>query len=363
MAGKRILFIFLFLPFLSFSQLLKPGFDKGEYAELLRISAMQFDSAVHATFSIDPPSLYSLAYRSSVSGLDNRWDLWVNKEHSVAVISLRGTTASGVSWLENFYAAMIPAMGELQLNDSTKFKYHLADNDKAAVHIGWLVGLASVAPDISSKIDSCYKTGIRNFYVMGHSQGGAIAYLLTSYLHYQQTSGALPKDITCKTYCSAAPKPGNLFYAYDYERITMGGWACNVVNTADWVPQTPLTIQTLDDFNATNPFNDANGIIRKQKFPVNIALRHAYNRLYKTSRRARKTYQRYLGTVVYKLARKTLPQLQQPAYYNSMDYARAGNFIILNADADYYKKFPDSKTNVFVHHGFGAYMYLLKKLP
>ena len=364
MVHHRIFICFLFLPLFSFSQqLLKPGFSKAEYAELLRVSAHQVDTARWHNYGIKMPSDFSIAYRAPITGLDNCWDLWVNKEHTIAAISIRGTTASGTSWLENFYAAMVPAKGEFQLNDSTTFKYQLADNDKAAVHIGWLVGMASLAGNVVSHIDSCYKTGIRSFYIMGHSQGGALAYLLTSYLHYQQINGAFPKDVFFKTYCSAAPKPGNLFYAYDYETYTAGGWAYNVVNSADWVPQTPVSIQTLEDFNTTNPFVNAKAVIRRQKFPKDIVLRHAYNRLYKTTRKARETYQRYLGSIVYKFSQKTLAQYKQPGYYESMQYERAGNFIILNADEDYYKKFPDSKEKIFIHHDFNAYLYLLKKLP
>ncbi|MDQ2753674.1 MAG: lipase family protein [Bacteroidota bacterium] len=362
MMNKHVWFCLLFTPLFSFAQILQPGFNKAEYGELLRVSAKQFDSAYWVRFKIAPPADFTMAYRSPITGLDNRWDLWMNKEHTIAAISLRGTTGNSVSWLENFYAAMVPAKGELQLNDSTTFKYQLAENDKAAVHVGWLVGMASMANNIVSKIDSCYKTGIRNFYIMGHSQGGAIAYLLTSYLHYQQQNGAIPKDLIFKTYCSAAPKPGNLFYAYDYESYTTNGWAYNVVNSADWVPQTPIAIQTLDDFNATNPFVNAKAIIRKLKFPANIILRHAFNRLNKTTRKARDTYQKYLGSVVYKFVRKTLPQLGKPDLYESMQYERAGNYIVLNADADYYKKFPDSRDKIFVHHNFDAYLFLLQKL-
>ena len=339
----RILGCLLFLPFLSFCQSLQPGFDKAEYAELLRVSARQTDTARWAKYSIAMPSDFSLAYRSPVSGLENRWDLWVNKEHTIAAISIRGTINTGISWLENFYSAMVPAKGELQLNDSTTFSYQLAGNEKAAVHAGWLIGMAGMANSITSQIDSCYKNGIRDFYIMGHSQGGAIAYLLTAYLHYQQMADSLPRNITFKTYCSAAPKPGNLYFAYDYERYTNNGWAYNVVNTADWVPQTPVTIQTMDDFNNTNPFRDVKAVLRKQKFPKNLLLRHAYNRLNKTTRKARETYRQYLGDIVYKIAHKSLPQLKEPGYYNSMQFERAGNFIILNADADYYKKFPDDK--------------------
>ena len=363
MTYLRIFFCLLFIPFLSFSQLLKPGFDKAEYAELLRVSARQTDSSRWGNHPIAAPSDFLLQYRSPVTGLENRWDLWVNKDHDIAAISIRGTTANGASWLENFYSAMVPAKGELQLNDSTTFHYQLADNEKAAVHIGWLVGLAGMADNMVAQIDSCYKKGIHDFYIMGHSQGGAIAYLLTAYLHYKQMADSLPRDITFKTYCSASPKPGNLFFAYDYERYTTNGWAYNVVSTADWVPQTPVTIQTLDDFNKTNPFSDINAVLRKQKFPKNLVLRHAYNRLFKTTRKARKTYQRYLGVITNKLVRKTLPQLKEPDYYNSMQFERAGNYIILNADEDYYEKFPDDKKKIFIHHGIGAYMYLLKKMP
>ncbi len=362
MKNKLVLFCLFFAPVFCFAQILQPGFNKAEYAELLRVSAHQVDTSRWHHYNISQPTDFTLAYRSPITGLDNRWDLWVNKEHTIATISLRGTTASSVSWLENFYAAMVPAKGELQLNDSTTFKYQLADNDKAAVHVGWLVGLSSMANGITSKIDSCYKTGIHNFYILGHSQGGAIAYLLTSYLHYQQQNSAIPKDITFKTYCSAAPKPGNLFYAYDYESYTTNGWAYNVVNSADWVPQTPIAIQTLDDFNTTNPFVNAKAIIRKMKFPGNIILRHAFNRLNRTTRKGRDTYQKYLGNVVYKFVRKTLPQLKKPDFYQSMQYERAGNYIVLNANAEYYKKFPDSDKKIFIHHNFDAYLFLLQKL-
>ncbi len=102
---------------------------------------------------------------------------------------------------------------------------------------------------------------------MGHSQGGAIAYLLTAHFYNLQQQGKLPADIRFKTYCSAAPKPGNLYFAYDYETTTRGGWACNVVNAADWVPETPFSVQTVSDFNTTNPFVNAKKGNQQTKVP------------------------------------------------------------------------------------------------
>jgi len=38
------------------------------------------------------------------------------------------------------------------------------------------------------------------------------------------------------------------------------------------------------------------------------------------------------------------------------------NTIVLTADAGYLKKFPDSETNVFVHHLHPIYFYLAERL-
>ena len=186
---------------------------------------------------------------------------------------------------------MVPAKGELQVSSDYNFKYELAANPNATVHTGWLICTAFLSRDMLPKIDSLYKKGVREFYITGHSQGGAIAFLLTAYLYHLQKQQLLPADIRFKTYCSAAPKPGNLYFAYDYEALTQNGWAYNVVNSADWVPETPLSIQTTEDFNMTNPFSITKPVIKKQPFLKKIALNHVYNRLDKSTKKAAKKYQ------------------------------------------------------------------------
>lgn len=131
---------------------------------------------------------------------------------------------------------MVPAKGTLKISKDFVFDYHLSDDSRATVHTGWLIATAFLSRDMLPKIDSLYKTGHKEFYIMGHSQGGAIAYLLTSLLLKMQKNGQLPNDIQFKTYCSAAPKPGNLYFAYDYENMVKTGWALTVTNEADWVP-------------------------------------------------------------------------------------------------------------------------------
>lgn len=344
------------------AQRLQPGFDKTEETEMLRIAyqtALEQDNWNPA--KVPAPTRFHMVYRSPVVGLGNRWDLWSDKG-AVAVISTRGTTLEAVSWLVNFYQAMVPAKGELRLSDTGVFSYELSSNPQAAVHTGFLISMAFLSEDILPKIDSCYKAGIQDFIITGHSQGGAISYLLTSYLHNQQRKGRLPAAIRFKTYCGASPKPGNLFYAYDYEAMTQNGWAFNVVNSADWVPESGISIQTFKDFNATNPFVQAKGLLKKQKFPNNLVGRYVYNRLDKITLRAQRRFQRNMGDLTSRFVKSYLKGFVPPRYVNSNNYVRTGTTIVLLADEDYYKVYPNDPAKMFTHHFPAPYLYLLDKL-
>lgn len=360
---KRLSCILFLLPALVSiaQQKLQPVFDPKEYGELLSLTfhSSSIPDSVQRKRTTDT---YHLEYRSQEVGLQNRWTLYLRNDN-VAVIDIRGTINSSVSWVANFYAAMIPATGTLQLNDTTTFAYTLARDPKAAVHVGWTVSLAHLAPDIAQKINSYHKSRqVTEFLVMGHSQGGAIAFLLRSWLEYEKQKGNLPADIVFKTYCSAAPKAGNMYYAYDYDFITRGGWSYTVVNTADWVPETPFSIQTINDFNPTNPLIHTKDILKKQKLAMRFAGSMMYTKLEKKPRKAQKKFEKYLGKTVYKKSiRKILPQFREPAYVHSNNYMRAGTPVILLTDEEYYNRFPESEKNFFVHHLFGAYSFLLKK--
>jgi len=365
---KKTIYLTAFLSILIFgstyAQVLKPGFNKAECIEMLRISS-RFGQGNYVK-NFPEPVHYKMDYRSPITGLDNCWDLWVGKPNdawsSTAVISLRGTTQNTVSWLANFYAAMIPATGELQISKTDTFKYQLSSNPKAAVHTGWMISLAFMSKGILHKIDSCYKQGIKEIIITGHSQGGAIAYLLTAYLYNLQKQNQLPADIRLKTYCTAAPKPGNLFFAYEYEATTRN-WAYNMVNSADWVPETPMSVQILNDFNATNPFTNVKATISKMPFPKNLAMRYAFNRLDKPTRRAQRNYQKYLGTFTSKMVKEQIPGYMPPKYFESSNYVRTGNMVVLLVDEDYYKLYPDNPNTAFVHHMHPPYLHLAEKLP
>ncbi len=353
-----ILFAFLFTTISA--QQLSPGFDKQEFIELLKIGARTTaDSSYYR--KIPAPQHSSLIYQSQKVGFDNLWQLW-RFNNEVAVISIRGTTKTAVSFFANMYAAMVPAKGKLDLEKDFSFEYELSADKRAAVHVGFLIALAYLSRDIEPKIDSCYKTGIKEFIIAGHSQGAAITYLLTSYLEHLKKTGRLPNDIRFKTCASASPKPGNLYYAYDFENLTKNGWSYNVVNSVDWVPELPFSIQTINDMSETNPFLNAKKMIKKQKFPSSFVLRIAYNQLSKPAKKAQRKYEKWLGKRFGKFVKKNgLKEITLPEYFNSNSYVRTGTTIVMVPDSSYFVKFPEIKDSIWHNHIHAPYLFLAEK--
>lgn len=359
---KTFIFTFgllLFLGFKTFAQL-QSGFSPEEYRDFLTITA---GSVRDTSFSNGIPKnlKFKKVYESPMVGLENKWYLWIEDGKKTAWLTIRGTVNNSTSWLANFYAAMIPAKGSLKIREDYQFNYQFAEHPKAAVHVGWALSTGALAETLVPKMDSLYEAGYRDFVISGHSQGGAITYLMTSHLYQLQKEGRWKEPIRIKTYTSAGPKPGNLFFAYHYEYLTQGGWAYNVVNSADWVPEVPFSIQTVNDFNTTNPFSDASQFIQKQKFPQNLVFRRVYNKLNKPTRKAQKNFEKYLGKLAGQQVLKSLPDYQSPDFFPSNHFTRAGNFIILQTNEAYWKQFPDSKEKVFQHHMIRPYYFLLKQ--
>lgn len=345
------------------AQKLKPGFDPKEYGELLSV-AFYSSSIPDSAERLKVKDPYQRDYRSEEIGFLNRWSFYI-REDNVGVIDMRGTVNQTASWLANFYAAMIPATGKLQLNDSTVFEYQLADDPQAAVHVGWTISLGYLAPEIVKHINLVYTSRkMKEFLIFGHSQGGALATLLRSYLEYEKKKGHIPADIIFKTYCSAAPKVGDIRFAYDFDFITRNGWAFTVVNAYDWVPETPFSIQTLQDFHLPNPLVTAKDVLKKQKFFIRLAGNMVYNKIERKPRKAQRKHEKFLGHKLYKLAvKKQLPQLKEPEYVHNSNYMRAGIPIVLMPDEEYNRLYPsDDKNRPFIHHGFGAYTFLLKRI-
>lgn len=347
----------------SFSQSrLTAGFDAQEHIGLFAVARYNVHFA-DSLLGSNRKDRFTLLYQSPEVGLKNQWSFF-KRADNVGLIAIRGTIGDKTSWLANFYAAMIPATGSLQLTDSNRFNFKLAADPRATVHVGWAVSLGFMAEDILNQVKEQYSRGVKDFFIFGHSQGGAIAFLATSYLRHLQLDGKLPKDITFKTYCNAGPKPGNMYYAYDYDFITRGGWGFNVVNASDWVPETPFTVQRIQDMNSINPLVHTKDMLKDQKLPVRLVGGYLYGKINRKPRKVQRMYNRIFGNTLYNVAiKKALQQYQKPSYSQTANFMRAGVPIVLIPDAGYNAKFrfDETRKNYFVHHNFGAYFHLLKK--
>lgn len=351
-------FIGLLIVNVSVAGVLKPGFNIDEYKELLKLTAKNSDHVFGA--AMPNPQYHKLHYRSPVVGLDNVWELW-RGPNNTAVISFRGSTAAAESWMANFYAAMVPAKGTLHLEKDKSFNYELAEHPQAAVHVGWLISMAYMSEDVIQKIDSSRKSGTTDFYIVGHSQGGGISFLMTAHLNRLMKQGKVPNDLRFKTYCSAGPKPGNRFFADEYDLEAQKGWAFNVINIDDWVPEVPFSIQTVNDMSETNPFVLADKTIKKQPFIKRLVFKNLYRKMTKPAITAQKNYQRYLGKMVSKSVQKHLVDFEAPEYYKSNFYVRAGQAILLKGSPSYYQKYPQISEKFMTHHSFDAYLALAEE--
>lgn len=358
----KVSLIFILFSDISFAQSkLSPGFDPSEYKQLLEMYVRQADTPW--TAGIPFPENCKMVYRSDSVGLNNRWDLWI-RDDSVGIISIRGTVMSQNSWAEDFYAAMVPASGSIIIKNDFVFSYKLAESHKANVHAGWLIGLAYLSNSIVTKINEYHAQGIKNYLIIGHSQGGALAYLLTSYLHYLDKE-RIPPDVNFKTYCSAPPKPGNLFYSYDFDFITRGGWALRVYNSEDWVPETPLSVQTVRDFSEVNPYSDREFLLVKMNFIEKIIFDYILGKLKGSLDDARDIVNEYFGSEVYKHSiKKFLPEFPEPHYTGDAYYYPCGVPVVLMKQPGY-DEILKSETKIpllFKNHMIAPYYFLLNKI-
>lgn len=335
------------------------GFQPLEYADILWMAFKGMtDSMANITTTKLQSGDFHRILRSPEVGLLNRCEIFIRQD-SVVFLSLRGTVNQPLSWMANFFTGMIPANGTIILAANDTFHYQLATYPGATIHAGWTIGLGFMSHYFLPVLDSLLQKGYHNIIVTGHSQGGALSYLCTSYLHYKL--GKKYPFMRLKTYASAAPKPGNLYYSYDFESITSNGYGFRVVNAADWVPESPVSVQGVHDFNAVNPVTNASKAIKKQPFSKRIVYLHIYNRMKNGNQSAIKRLVHHLGGNVKKMVKNTLSGLVLPPFVQSMNYTVAGSPIILMPDEEYSKQFIFDDKNIFIHHNYAAYQYLLRK--
>jgi hypothetical protein len=184
------------------------------------------------------PAGYRKVYTSGTFGMDNRYQVYKNNRR--AVIHFRGSTDKQVSWLENIYAAMIPAQGTMTV-EGEAFNYRFADDTAAAVHAGYALGLAFMRHELIDRIQVLNNDDIYDIILTGHSQGGAIANMAMAWLNEIKGSEISEKN-QFRTYAFAAPMTGNQAFVNEYNRKFCNmHLSYNIVNVADPIPTFPIT--------------------------------------------------------------------------------------------------------------------------
>lgn len=341
---------------------LSSGFDAKEYMTLMALFDETFDTnnRFDASDVQDALKDYRKVYVAPEVAFKNRWALFVNDGQKTGVIALRGTIQDADSWAANYFFAMIPAQGALQVGERS-LPYKFADHPQSAVHAGWAIATLAMADDVEAHIQRQYARGIKDFNIFGHSQGASLTYLLTSYLKYRQQAGFLPRDIVFKTYSSAAPKPGNLQYAYDYDFLTRDGWGYRIINSADWVTETPFTVQSVQSLADNNPLAHPETLDK-----ANPLLKKAVGKLIKYPVKTQALYTKYFGSGVFKLKVQALmPDLQEPNYVQDLNYTPAGAPIVLMPDAAFAATFTQQpnlseRDQIWLNHKNAVYYWLVK---
>jgi len=343
---------------------LVPGYDKTELARLLPVMERTYDSADIGGFRTPSPEGFRRIFRSRTSPLLNRFDIWQGDDQR-AVIAIRGTIydTAALNFSLAFYALMVPAEGRIKMSDTSWFQYKLAELPGAGVHLGVIIALYYLSPEMLQQIRLLYSQGTRDFYILGHSQGSGIGYVVTSWLRYLQKDNKLPSDIQFKTYNIAAPKAGNLRYAQDYENLNSPGYAFSVNNILDWVPSIPLSFQLPGDFPKISPFNDLKGFLTLLSFKPGADFNTKSAAFFKTGTSVVEEMEKVIHEQIYPRIAKQMPGYAEPASMHSFDYERIGTNIPLIPNQEYYKLFPNdpAKSQVWENHSVYPYYLLVTK--
>ncbi len=347
------LILYVSVSFGQFNQL----FNKQEALDLVAICNYWVNGKIDGVDStyIDT-SEYKLLYESKPTKMDNIWQLW-QKENDAVVINLRGTTSKSISWFENFYAAMIPAEGEMLLPDSQEVKYKFAENPNATIHTGWAIGVETMLPDILKHIKEVNKKGIYNVYITGFSQGGALVHLLRAALEYIPEEQLSSKN-KFKVYSFAGPKPGNRFFAYDYASYTsIKNPSYSIINAEDWVPQVPFTIQSPDNMSEANPFIALENNDYKMSLFKRIFIKRIYYSMKKPVKKSQKRFKKVLGSDIEKKIKNTIGNFETPNNTDDFSYSPVGIQVILHP---WKAKTNDKMLSIFWQHLPAHYYYLIK---
>jgi len=240
----------------------------------------------------------------------------------VAVINIRGSTDKQISWLENIYSAMIPAVGKIEIEGQT-FDYKFAKDSTAAVHSGFALGLAYLHSDLISRIQILNNKGIYDIILTGHSQGGALVNLLRAYLNYVSPEIISPKN-RYKVYSFASPMLGNKAFIQEYNAIYVDkNAAFSFINSSDPIPELPVS------YNDSNFLKDNIKALLFDRESFSVKKIVSDGSILLLENKIGKYVKRFGNSTSNKIS-KDLGHVVMPGYVDDFNYMRQKNEIILD---------------------------------
>lgn len=172
-------------------------------------------------------------------------------------IAIRGTVFSNTPNAAED-ALFHPVSAKQFLSKTVQF----SDLDNATLHSGFVHATFTLLLDDRYGVlrilnDKAIPANAK-LYVIGHSQGAAMATVAHAFLHYalrndntsNEVFGLKGRQYKLKSYLFAQPKPGNYAFSADFSRITQGSDNAIVINNhIDPVPKVPLTLQATGDLD------------------------------------------------------------------------------------------------------------------
>ena len=176
------------------------------------------------------------------------------------VVAIRGTVLSSrPSVMEDLFANTVVTQRLLQDPSGNSLPLVFAEAPGAEMHAGFGYACLSTMFDGRFGLTRALQTIAEKraaIVLTGHSQGAAMATLLHAFLRYAIGRKWLfaDQEVLLSSYAFAQPKPGNAFFAADFDRWNASdGGSFTINNSLDPVPAVPLTRQTLSDLSKDLP--------------------------------------------------------------------------------------------------------------
>src|SRR5690554_725097 len=317
---KNITYIIWIFLTLNVSGQLKSGFDPNEARDMIQLCNSFTYLDLYGSDEEIIPNGYKKIYTSPALGMDNRFQVFSNGKK--AVISFRGTTGKQMSWMANLYASMIPANDKMSI-DGNEFNYKLGEKKESYVHAGYTLAIYYLKNDLLWQINKLNQQGIYDFYITGHSQGGALAQLVRAYFEYLPKNELNGKN-SFKVYAFANPMVGNASFVEEYNRkFVKTGMSFIIHNPQDVVTKLPYSYQDSLFWQE----NLAEFLTNREGFSTRNFMIDAVSHLFsdRIISMARDMSKRIEGQLFAELGNIVMPALKE-----DFNYAHTGNLILIS---------------------------------